>query len=234
MKLLAPILLAFTASPSLAEEPSVFELALEDAETRLEGYEDSRSAFTKTIETKAGTNVFAYDPVAATPWTLVEGGDDAEAILASYNESAAEADEPPDAGAIIDDPRKSFAENGEPAYLREEGEAYVYALPMESLDMSDGGQLASVARHLSAELFVAKDDPRFLRLRIYAKEAFKPVPVAKVETMDVNITFAPIDGGEGPLAVRTESSGVSGSAMFKDFSEESVTTYSDFQPIVVD
>lgn len=235
MKILTPILLLFSAAPSLAEDPSVFALAIEDAEARLEGYEKARFTFKKTIETTAGSTVLAYDPVAETPWTLVEGGQGADEILAAYNESAAEAEEPPDAGAIIDDPRKSFAEKGEPAFLREEADAYVYAMDLsEGLGISGGGRSAEIAEHLNGELFIAKDDPRFLRMRIYADAPFKPMPVAKVDSMNVNIVFAPLDGGSGPLAVHTESSEVTGSAMFKDFSETSVATYSDFQPAAAD
>lgn len=234
MKKLAPILLIFAASPSLADGPSVFDLALQDAETRLEGYEDARFAFTRTIETGTDRTVLAYDPAAETPWTLVEGGENAEKTLASHNETAAKADEPPDAGAILDDPRKSFARNGEPVFLREEAGAYVYAMPVNSMTLSGAGRSADVAKHLNGEIFIAKNDPRFLKLRIFAKGPFKPVPVAKVEAMNVTIVFAPVDGGEGPLAVHGQSVNVSGSAMFRDFTEKSVTTNSGFERVTLD
>ncbi len=67
--------------------------------------------------------------------------------------------------------------------------------------------------------------------RLYAREAFKPAPVAKVEVLDIRMSVDPAWSG-GPLMISRVEELVSGSALFRPFSQQSVTIISQVERVV--
>lgn len=225
--------LLLTPQFALADETTVLDAAVRDAQTRMKAYADTRFSFHKTIKTPEETVVLAYDPTkAADAWSLVSGeGETAEALLAKHNEALAKAEETPDRDALVDQLDKTFAENG-PVYVREDPGVWVYRIKMENnVTLSGGGRQADVAKHMTGEIYISKTDNRLTGMRFFAPEPLRPVPVAKVKKMDIRMSFTPVMGADGPLALTQETTQISGSAMFKSFSEDRTVTRSDFRPV---
>lgn len=70
-------------------------------------------------------------------------------------------------------------------------------------------------------------------IRIYAPKSFKPAPVAKVN--DFSFTLRIKQAWEnGPWVISDQHIAMSGSAMFKKFSQDTKILFKDFQPVAQD
>ena len=91
---------------------------------------------------------------------------------------------------------------------------------MSSDGVDGSGDMKKLSRFLSGELAIDTRTEQLSWLRIYSKKPFKPVPVAKIKKFDIRLLFAPAWQG-GPIIQQKSISDVSGSALFKKFSERS-------------
>jgi len=127
--------------------------------------------------------------------------------------------------------RKIFAEGIDHFnFLHEENERAIYQFKIEDLAFFSEGneQVAKMSKFLTGELSINTTTSRLQSIRIYARKPFKPVVVAKVKTVDIQIEFAPA-WDDGPLVQVGTQQHIAGSALFRKFTEKSGQVFSNFK-----
>jgi len=104
----------------------------------------------------------------------------------------------------------------------------VAELFLSSDEDEDGLGMENLSKYLSAEMAINTNSDQLLWLRMYSKKPFKPVAVAKIKEFDIYLRFAPAWEG-GPIVQIGTKSDISGSALFRKFSEKSEIVYSNFK-----
>jgi hypothetical protein len=101
------------------------------------------------------------------------------------------------------------------------------------LGPGDGGEAPGWVRHLSGELTVAKAAPVIETLRVFAPESFKPVPVARIDEMELVTRFAEIEPG-GPVATVSIHIRAVGNALFRAVDQSMLMEHSGFTRVAVE
>lgn len=112
--------------------------------------------------------------------------------------------------------------------VSEDAQTAVYAFA-PSAEEGDGDS-EKFLKHIRGELTVAKAAPHIRRMRLFALEPFKPAAVAKLESFEQIVEFAPPTAHRPPLMTRSYSN-AAGSAFFKKFETETEVTILDIREI---
>lgn len=111
---------------------------------------------------------------------------------------------------------------------RETAEEIVFAC-VPPADEEDE-EFEQVREHLSAEAVVRKADARLVGYRVFNTAPFKPVMVAKINTLNIDMTFEEL-GPDGLVVLTYMREEVAGTAMFQSFSQVVEVTTSDVTPV---
>lgn len=237
---LAPALALFAAAPTRADEaapPSLLEIAAYAAQERAEP--GQRWAFTRTITRGAEPLVARFDPSAPEDarWTLV--APEAEEALSKEQRAIfrdLQKNDAPDNEVVLGADGEPFV--AEEAFgtdirlVREDASEAVFGFtPTDGVSMAGGEgeerEERDVSAFLSGEVVVAKDEPAFRTMHIFAPSSFKPHPIARVTKLDVVITFGETEPG-GPMALVSMDNEVAGRALFQAFEQSFQVVNSDF------
>lgn len=120
---------------------------------------------------------------------------------------------------------------GDIARLDETGEAVVFGYLPSARHIGDDEEAAEMAERLRAEATVERAGPRIASVRMYATESFKPVPVARIDEMEITYAFTTPEAG-GPTFVAGSVTRVAGRAMFRGFAQTVTVTYRDFEKVI--
>jgi hypothetical protein len=227
------------AAPAAAQmSTAVVDAAVAAVAARAEP--DQRWAFTRTVTNAEASFTAAYDPnlPAGQAWRLVspESVDLLTDDLKRMFEGLIEEQEP-DRAVVLGD---SEADEGalealfgsELTLLRQSAVSAVFSFrPQPGADLgggrNGGGVNESMARHLAGELIVDVAEPMIDSFRIFAEQAFKPSPMARLTALDVEMALGETTP-DGPIAIVQTRTHIAGDALFQAFDETIVVANSDF------
>ncbi|GAB4528235.1 MAG: hypothetical protein Tsb0010_10850 [Parvularculaceae bacterium] len=112
--------------------------------------------------------------------------------------------------------------------VSEDAETAIYAFAPSAEEGDTDSE--KFLKHIRGELTVAKAAPHIRRMRLFALEPFKPAAVAKLESFEQIVEFAPPTADRPPLMTRSYSN-AAGSAFFKKFENETEVTILDIRAI---
>ncbi len=252
------ILFTAFLSPLYAEEApasaafAALEAAIADVQARAEKVPDVRFAFTTRAETdgeEASLVEYAFDPQEPieSRFTIIHPtlqedektrkklDKERKKSIKRFHKKGIESK--PDRELIIDEIQSLFS--GEARLDRETNDAFVFAFTPapgavnmggdedEDNDKAEDDKDDPFGEHLLGELTVSKADQRLTRMRFFSIESFKPAAVVQIKNFNLIINIAPV-WVDGPLVSTSQEVHISGSAMFKDFEEHTVSTNSAF------
>ena len=236
---------------------ALLQAAIADSVQRREGQEDLRFAFRSTTQVTGEDFpiTYTYDPAKTGKerWNLIspsaqDGAKMREKILKSLYKSDEVPEgsdktplDAPDTSLLVHDIHNLIGDTAH--YAREDDKEMVFAFTprqgQAGFEAGDNeadskekqekkGKPDRLSRYLSGEVTIDKAAKRFVRVRIYAKQSFKPAAVAKIKVLEISMRLAPLWDG-GPLAQVEQNSHIKGKALFKKFDETSHTVNSDFK-----
>lgn len=184
-------------------------------------------AFTQTLSSPDRTPLTVrYDPAngeGADAWTQLDppaGEDkDADALFAAI----ADQDDP--AAEILVGAGDQDLVSGPFSVISQTEGAMTYGVGAPA---GRDDKYNDIRRYLQAEASVNAGGA-LSAFRVYAPEAFKPNPMARIETFESRTELAPA-WPDGPLVVVTAHTQIKGSAFFSGFDETVTATNSDFTP----
>ncbi len=103
--------------------------------------------------------------------------------------------------------------------VREDAETAIYSF-QPTRESVRGEQARQFVDRLRGEFAITKAHPDLTRVRIYAPEAFNPMPLVRLDTLNVNVACTPAPNGRRYASETTSE--IRGSAFGQDFDERSV------------
>lgn len=222
----ASLLLASAAAVAVLASPapsSILEAAFHDSEER--AGDGGRWAFTVTVRTGEVTVVARFDPSqpegrrwqALAP-SVEEMDDDALQTFEELSQS-----EDADLEIVLDGARARALVCENPAVVARSDREIV----VRSAVSPDAVGGDAFAENLVGETRVRTDSPRIVGHRLIALKPFKPNPMVKLITFEVEMEVGEVFAG-GPLAVVSSREEVAGRAFLQAYRKTKVKTYSDF------
>lgn len=103
--------------------------------------------------------------------------------------------------------------------VREDAETATYSF-QPTRESVRGEQARQFADRLRGEFVITKAQPDLTRVRLYAPEAFNPMPLVRLDRLNINVACAPAPNGRRYASETTSE--IRGSAFGQDFDERSV------------
>jgi len=134
-------------------------------------------------------------------------------------------------GKEVEDVENVTSKDSKLYFLRNEADMAIYGSPILTVNNQTGtGQRMAkkILKVMATEFSVNTSTNLIQFVRIYAKKGFKPLPIAKINKMNVLMEYAPVWEG-GPLVKVNMQQDIAGSALFQKFVQRSEEIYSDFE-----
>jgi hypothetical protein len=228
-------LMMLWAMPVAAEQtlPAPLESALQDAEIRSASAENVRFYFQRKIVRFGEVFLIkSYNPAGPEGQQWAIEYPDAENDPAGHRKQVrkhARKKDGADLGLLMPPMRKRLS-NGV-TLESENDEEIVYSFEIaDAYYVSGEGKGADIAKYMDGKIAVSKDDGMIRWVHYVARQAFRPIPIAKVKQFDIYQEFAPAWYG-GPMVKVLEKNKVAGTAIIRKIKFDDVVTNYDFRPI---
>ncbi|MBT8142902.1 MAG: hypothetical protein HKN88_10410 [Gammaproteobacteria bacterium] len=217
--------LIFQVSSLHAEVPSVVQQAFE----AMSDIEQDSWFYRCTRQENDKITVEQHDPGLENPWSLVSinGVAPTEEESADFVKSKHSESEKPETDKDDSENSRSFqmvdlADPDSWKLLSETDTDYVYNFKPQAEDAKD----AKIMRNLLGTMTIAKINPYVKSFSMRATKAFRPVLMAKVLAMHIQVDFA--DVGQQEFVMVKEAEDVTVRVLGKKHHQKSETTCSDF------
>ncbi|NHK28736.1 hypothetical protein FF098_012520 [Parvularcula flava] len=206
------------SSARAADLPAPLTAAFDEAAQ----YADFRASFSMRATSDEGVLVMRYD-AQNEDWIIMEGD------LADLDKSGRTVIE--DMQARLSAPGKityhEMAGKISSAVLTEDtGSELVYAVTLVNEDGEMGEKMQDA---VNPTLVLDSETGKISRFSMKADKPFKPVPVARIDTMVLEQAYTVLD--DGPAVINRFHNDTTGSMMFKNFSQRYTIELYDFVPV---